>query len=262
MLRTISVLTNFVRTIISLFIAGMLGVGGWVGYRTYHAHELALEAKDRELEARRVQIVTLSQEVEARGAEIERLSTVVRLVKVDHRVAQLAVIDQWTVAGDGKLMTECKFVEVDGDGLSIGEPHTFTVEGDVVYIDAWVIKFMDEHVEQQDPLRATSVCLFRRGFGEFEEPQNGHPLDPVGVRPAAYSQGSAPGDFERELWSRFWEYANDPAKARQAGVRAAHGEAPSIRLVKGGRYRLELRASGGLTILLDDSASAARGDTL
>jgi hypothetical protein len=54
---------------------------------------------------------------------------------------------------------------------------------------------------------------------------------------------------ERDIWANFWEYANDPAKAKKAGVRAVHGEAPSIRLEPGKRYRVELRSSAGLSIV-------------
>ncbi|NQT13274.1 MAG: hypothetical protein HQ582_11030, partial [Planctomycetes bacterium] len=42
-----------------------------------------------------------------------------------------------------------------------------------------------------------------------------------------------------------------PEKAKQAGVRAAHGEAVSMKLVPGKRYRVELRASAGVSIVPD-----------
>ena len=51
-----------------------------------------------------------------------------------------------------------------------------------------------------------------------------------------------------ELWRRFWDYANDRELAERAGLRAVHGEAPFIELRPGGRYSVELRASGGLSI--------------
>ncbi len=129
-----------------------------------------------------------------------------------------------------------------------------TVEGDVVYVDAWVIKYADQLVESGDPLRSTSVCLFRRIFGEYQQPTEGFALDPAGSRPSVYSQGGEISPMERDLWANFWEYANNPAKAKKAGVRAAHGEAPSIRLQVGKRYRVELRASGGLSIVPDGAA--------
>ena len=62
----------------------------------------------------------------------------------------------------------------------------------------------------------------------------------------AYGGGKPEGEFESEIWSNFWELANDPAKAKELGIRAIHGEAPSMRLQKGKIYKLTLRASGGL----------------
>ena len=89
-------------------------------------------------------------------------------------------------------------------------------------------------------------------FGEYQEPSEGFPLDAAGSRPAVYSQGNEMSPMERDIWANFWKYANNPARARQNGVRAAHGEAPSIRVEPGKRYRLELRASAGLTIVPED----------
>ena len=262
MFKTLTAVNNLLRTFLSLGIAAILGFGGWIGYRTYSAHDLTLQAKDRELEAKQAQIQALSQDVQAKQKEIERLDTVVRLLKVDHRVAQIRVVDQRMGEDQEHVVTTFKFVEVDQEGHPLDEAQTFTVQGDVVYIDAWVVKFMDEHVEQADELRSTSVCLFRRIFGEFQEPKDGFVIDAVGSRPNAYGPGSDMSDFEREIWSKFWDIANDPLKAKEVGVRAAQGEAPSIKLKKGKLYRLELRASGGLTIVPDDLPPAVRDDAL
>ncbi len=46
-------------------------------------------------------------------------------------------------------------------------------------------------------------------------------------------------------------YANDPELAASKGVRAIHGEAPSIELREGKTYRIELRSSGGLSIKVE-----------
>ena len=46
--------------------------------------------------------------------------------------------------------------------------------------------------------------------------------------------------------------ANNPAMAQKVGVRAAHGEAPYQKLVPGKRYKVLLRASGGLTFVPED----------
>jgi hypothetical protein len=56
-------------------------------------------------------------------------------------------------------------------------------------------------------------------------------------------------DFEQRIWSDFWSIANDPQRAAGLGIRAAHGEAVSMKVATGRSYRLELRASGGLSIV-------------
>src|SRR4029079_13067517 len=121
-----------------------------------------------------------------------------------------------------QLRTKFRFVELAGDGSPVGTPKEFTVDRYTIYVDAWVIKYSDDLVERGDPLRSTSVCLFRRIFGEYQEPSEGFPIDPSGSRPAVYSQGGEMSPVERDIWANFWQYANDPAKAREAGIRAAH----------------------------------------
>ena len=70
----------------------------------------------------------------------------------------------------------------------------------------------------------------------------------LGAAPAYAEDETPPDDYYRELWSRFWDYANDPSLARSKGVRALHGEAPFIELRPGKSYSIELRSSGGLSI--------------
>jgi hypothetical protein len=118
----------------------------------------------------------------------------------------------------------------------------------MVYVETLVVKFTDEAVESADPFRSTSICLFRRVFGENQNPKDGFVLDAPGGQPVIYRTGGPPSDFEKEIWSRFWDYSNNPDEAAKKGIRAAHGEAPSQKLLPGMRYKLNLRASGGLSI--------------
>jgi hypothetical protein len=78
------------------------------------------------------------------------------------------------------------------------------------------------------------------------------PLDDAGVQPLAYGGDETPDPLYRELWGEFWELANDPTRARERGVRAIHGEAPFIEARPGKSYRVELRASGGLSIRAEE----------
>jgi hypothetical protein len=235
MSQTISSVAAIFRSMVSLVLLGIVGTGGWLAYQAFDRQGQL----QRELEAKSVEIKKLT-------ADNARLDLAMRLLKVDHRVAEIEVLDQWQAVD--RTQTKLKFVEVAKDGTPIGAEKVFTIDGDLIYVDAWVIKYEDELIEKADPLRSTSVCLFRRAFGEFQQPDQGFPLDAFGSRPSVYSQGEEMSPAERDIWDHFWEYANTPAKAQKAGLRAVHGEAPSMKLQPGKRYRVELRASGGLSI--------------
>lgn len=246
MSNTISSLANIMRGLVSLVILGLLGAGGWIAFQI---HEERAQL-DRELRDKTAELALKTEEIGRLSKENQRLDLALRLLKIDHRVAEITVLEKRD--GEERPQTKFQFVELSKDGSPLGEKKTFTVEGDTIYVDAWVIKYSDALVEGDDPLRSTSVCLFRRIFGEYQEPSEGFALDATGSRPTVYSQGNQLSPLERDIWANFWEYANSPAKAEQAGLRAAHGEAPSIRLELGKRYRVELRASAGLSIVAED----------
>ena len=66
-------------------------------------------------------------------------------------------------------------------------------------------------------------------------------------------------EFEKKLWGDFWEFANDPKKAAEMGIRAANGEAVSVKVREGKTYSISLRASGGLSIRpLDEDEPQAK----
>ena len=80
------------------------------------------------------------------------------------------MLSQTGSAKAGDLATKFTFQEIGADNRPLGDPRTFTVRGDIVYFDAWVVKYEDRLVESGDPLRSMSICLFRRIFGESQEP--------------------------------------------------------------------------------------------
>ncbi len=85
-------------------------------------------------------------------------------------------------------------------------------------------------------------------FIAYEQGREGTELDIVGLRPGLVAGDEVSPGPHAELWRRFWDYANDRELAERAGLRAVHGEAPFTELRPGGRYSVELRASGGLSI--------------
>jgi hypothetical protein len=257
LLKLFSTIDDVLNALIRVLVLAIVGAGSWLGYEAYtsnhHAGDLekALAGKDSEIGA-------LQQKLTQLDRDNERLQTANRLLKVDHRVARIDVLQQAGTAADHNLKTTFSFVEVNDDKRPIAAPHTFTIDGDVVFVDAWVIKYDDKLIETADPLRSTSVCLFRRIFGELQRPIDGFSIDAENVAPEAYRSspsvaGHVPGAEEREIWSNFWKYANDPALSQRAGIRALDGSAQSMRLLPGKHYRLTLRATGDMSFAPDDT---------
>lgn len=71
--------------------------------------------------------------------------------------------------------------------------------------------------------------LFRRVFSSTMRPDTGLTIDSPGRVPDIYAPRT-PSNFEKELWQRFWEIANNDKVAKEYGVRAIHGDAPYMRM--------------------------------
>jgi hypothetical protein len=132
------------------------------------------------------------------------------------------------------------------DGEAFRVP--LVLRGEEFYIDGLSIRFDRDLIEAGDPLRGKSLLLFRRAFGDADRPDHGVPLfDAQGI-PAELKVDAEPSEFERRLWLRFWELANDPVAAQRERVAAAQGEAPHMKPVVGQIYMLSLRSSGGIEV--------------
>ncbi len=230
-----------VRTVIGAGFVGLLSYGGYYGYSEYSKHQ-------RELAAAQAQVEQLEVELKQSIEKLERLETSLKLLKTDQRLARLDVLKIERNEKDEAVKSFVRFVELSPKGDPISEGKTFELPGDVVYIDNWVIRFDDKFVENADLQRGTSLCLFRRIFSEQLRPSEGFPLDQVGMRPQAYARGGTMTEFEKELWANFWQFANDPDKASKMGIRAANGEAVSMKLLEGKSYNVNLRSSDGLSM--------------
>jgi hypothetical protein len=270
MVREKTLLDRIQALVLGTALLGLVAVAGWWTLflrGRFAQHEQALAERD-------LRIASLEVDVQQRDERIRALEHALHLLKVDHRVARLEVIEQTSWAHSGSapasatgatsatqsasapasapaaanVRTRVRFTELGDEGERIGEPRELVVEGRFAYVEALVVKFEDDYVERGDALRGSSICLFQRIFGEGQKPSEGARLDPVGLRPRAYGGDELVDPQFEDLWRRFWDYANEPELARAKGVRAVHGEAPFIELRPGKSYRLELRASGGLSI--------------
>jgi hypothetical protein len=226
------------RAILGTLLVVGAGAGGvYLADQTVLAPGRALQ---RQIAERDAQIRALTERNQA-------LEAAVRLLRHAERRARLVVLDQGPGA-DGQVKTRVRFTELDSQGNTVGEPRELTLDGEEIYVDALVVKFEDSFVTAGDALKGKALLLFRRIFTDRRRPADGDVLDREGQMPHGYAAERAPTAFERELWARFWELANDPEEAQRRGVRALHGEAVSTRLRKDRVYTITLRSTGELTI--------------
>ncbi|MFO0944183.1 MAG: hypothetical protein U0930_26030 [Pirellulales bacterium] len=252
--ETVNTINSTVRTVAFAVLVGVLGTAGYFGYSTYTANERALKDKEAELDQANGKLVVLQKDVDTlkvdvaeKTKQIEKLETSLHLLKTDQRLARIKVASiERDDVGNAKSC-QLEFVELGPNGTAISEPKSIKVPSDMIYVDNWVVKFDDKYVEHGDVERGTSLVLFRRIFGENQQPNEGVSLDQVGMRPQAYARGGALSELEKKLWSEFWEFANNPRKASEMGIRAANGEAISIQVREGMSYDLQLRSSGGMS---------------
>jgi len=187
------------------------------------------------------------RQMETKVAKLEletlRLKTYLKLLEHTERRAQIEVISQ-TKDPAGETLNRLRFTELDPQGGVVGAQRVLEIMGEEVYVDTLIIKFEDHFVEASDPLKGKSLLLFRRIFTNRVRPDEGYVLDHNGVPPELYAGRTASTPFERDLWARFWEVANNEQLAKKAGVKAMHGQAIYGRLVPNMVYTLLMRSTG------------------
>lgn len=258
--------STLIRTILLASVVAIIGWWTVLLRNQFLEHEREVEQRDEEIAsltgdiaekaellAKQTEaIVELESDLAASQLRVEELELSLWLLKVDHRLARVTVLDQGpSPDAPERFTTRVRFQEMDETGEPAGPAREITIDGKVLYVEGLVIKFSDEYVEGGDALRGSSVALFKRVFSENQAPNEGVQLDQPRTHPLPHRGDQLPDPFYDDLWGRFWDYANDPELAASKGVRAIHGEAPSIELREGKTYRIELRSSGGLSIKVE-----------
>jgi hypothetical protein len=222
-------------TLLTLLFLGALGVAGFLLY------EKSTE-KDRQIAEQKRVIAALELRLDRSWAE--------------ELVADVRV-DAITRAPDGgQPEMTLTFAEYAPGTETPSLRKTMTLPGEEFYIDALVVEFQRKLVEDGDGLRGKSLSFFRRAFGDRQKPIEGVALyrqsaetEVSGDIPDGLRVDPHPSEYERQVWTRFWSYANDPAQAAAAGIRVAQGEAVHTRAVRGQVYKVTLSASHGLSLL-------------
>ena len=195
---------------------------------------------------RTIEVRRLTAEVDQLEQQRQELRDYIRRVNASRRVAQIDVVDQ-RPDQRGRPVSAIVWHEIGSDGL-LSEPQTVEVVGELMYVEAAIIKFDHDHVGKGDPEKGGSVAVFRRIFGDRQVaalvPNLNRAPHPVA------SGNPSDGPLEARLWGLFWQLMSDPKLAQQYGVRVAQCEAPAVKLKPGQIWEVTLDAVGGLNLRL------------
>jgi len=174
--------------------------------------------------------------------ENKQLKQAISNLTYEEQIGYAKVIDQQVI--DGKLMTKLLFVQTSPtDKLEKIIEKQCTIEGDVVYFDAMIVKFQDQMVMDG---QARAMYIWRRIFGEKMAPGDGFPIEQTGIEPVRYKKLLSTLQVkERQLfWQAIWELADEPDRLSQYGIRAVYGNAVYSRLRPGLIYIFKITATG------------------
>jgi len=80
--------------------------------------------------------------------------------------------------------------------------------------------------------------------------------------PQGYKLEDEENPVEAKFWSRFWEYALDPQRAKLRGIKSAQIEAPGTMFIPGNLYTIKIEHDGGLRIDAVPLSKILRGEKI
>ena len=224
-------MVKLVRTAtVSALLVGLILLGFW---RLRSDQQQEAIAELRQLNA------DMHARLAARDRMIERLGRA-------RRLAHVRILDQRLDPRGKVAETDLLFIELDDDGSELAR-QSFTIPGDVLFIDAWTVKFSHDSVATGHPLFGHALILLRRVYSDRMAPIDGLPIDTPGAIPPAYAT-SDHGRFEQRVWADFWRIAGDARLAESMGVRVAQGEAVYKNVSPGQSFALCVDATGGMSL--------------
>ena len=164
----------------------------------------------------------------------------------ENKIGYAKVISQTKDANGAVISTTLKFVETARDNeLNQILQRQYTIEGDIVYFDALIIKFSDKMVMDG---KKRSMYLWRRVYGEKMTPQAGFAIEKFGAEPHRYADllKELPVKKRELFWSSIWDLANAPDKLAQYGITAIYGTVTYTQLREGLVYIFRITPTGQL----------------
>lgn len=247
MMENVQTVNSAVRTMLMLGVCGVVGAGGWLGYKEYVLPGIEGQKFKEENVALRAEREKLALEIKEKTIENDKLKVSMDLLKIDRRIAQLTV-NKKGINEDGQKFLEVTFSEVDKEGRIIGASREFTLMGHMFFVDCWVAQFEDKYIEQADPLRSASIFTFKKIYGDEMKPADGFSLDDFSKPAGIYAQSEA-SEFAQQIWQDFGNVCNDKNRQEELGIRAVSGQANYLPPKEGQTYQITIGARGRVSLV-------------
>lgn len=218
MARKYKIKTFASYVILLVCIAGLIYIGRGFYYPALTIHELLTENK--------------------------QLKQAITNLTTEDQIGYAKVISQTN--RDGDLFTTIRFVETArNDKLKKLIEADYTIQGDVIFFDALIVKFGEKMVMDGTQ---KALYLWRRVYGENIAPENGLTIEKPGAEPERYKDLlELLPPSERDLfWTNIWELANDPERLCHYDITALYGNVVYSKLKQNLIYVFKITPAGQL----------------
>lgn len=184
--------------------------------------------------------------VEALFTENHKLQEALARLQEESVVSYLWLVSR-DVTEEGPETTFVWMEPSAGDSFSGARVDTFTVSGETVYLDGFLVRFPGKLVADG---RARALFLWRRAFGDDQAPNIGVSLDDGRGAPPRYEaifSGALTPAQSQQFWDSLWNLAHEPRALESLGIEAISGQALAIRPRSNFLYTVRLSATGTLT---------------
>jgi hypothetical protein len=193
--------------------------------------------------------------------ETKILDQIINRLEAETRIAEVMVTGVNYDEQRNKNLTTIKFVEYDAGGEPL-KPLHFTFTGNIIQFQSLVIRFDDIHIRQAHKLKGKSAYLFWKVFMLDKANTQEYDINAINEVPRGYMVGDGPGEYEKKLWEKFWQYALDPHESHRAGIKSAQIEAPGTMFLPGIIYTLLIEHDGGIRIEAKPLPAILKGESI
>lgn len=184
--------------------------------------------------------------VESLFRENDRLQSALTRLQEETVVAYLWLVSR-SSQSDGASTTFVWMEPSAGEPFAGARVDTFTVSGEIVYLDGFLVRFPGALVADG---KARALFLWRRAFGDDQAPNDGVPLDDGRGAPPRYEalfSGALTAAESQRFWDSLWTLAHEPDSLENLGIDTISGQALAVQPRPNYLYTVRVSATGSVT---------------